>query len=284
MSISALGSAHAAEEVLEPVDLATSSARAPWRTSRAPRGPAPNSLISTGRRRAGEIVDDVGEDLHELDAQPRHRRLDLAAHVVDDLERRRDRARARGLSRTTMSPRFCSVAKSPSSAPVRRDVPATSGVGARIRSTMCTCRSVSASAVPPGVEVVEDERPLVHLRQEPGGHERAAASTPATTSTAATGTIQRAWRQQPRRARARSGRRASRCRGPMRASTPVADCRSARLRRRRRGQELFAQQRNDRERETSDTSTAIVSVIDSAWKNCPPRPAAARAAGRPRPS
>ena len=70
-----------------------------------------------------------------------------------------------------MSPVFCSVAKSPSSAPVRRDVPVISGVDARIFSTMCSCRSVSASAVPPGRRVVEDERAFVHLREESRFHE-----------------------------------------------------------------------------------------------------------------
>ena len=44
------------------------------------------------------------------------------------------------------------VANSPSSAPVRRDVPVISGVAARIFSTMCSWRSVSASAVPPGLK------------------------------------------------------------------------------------------------------------------------------------
>ena len=57
-----------------------------------------------------------------------------------------------GVRRATMSPVFCSVANSPSSAPVRREIPATSGVASRMRSAMCTCRSVSTSAVPPGVK------------------------------------------------------------------------------------------------------------------------------------
>ena len=57
-----------------------------------------------------------------------------------------------GLSFTTMSPRFCSVAKRPSSAPVRRAKPATSGVAATTSSTRCTMRSVSASDVPSGVQ------------------------------------------------------------------------------------------------------------------------------------
>ena len=58
----------------------------------------------------------------------------------------------RGLSFTTMSPRFCSVAKRPSSAPVRRAKPATSGVPAITVSTRFTIRSVSASDVPSGVQ------------------------------------------------------------------------------------------------------------------------------------
>ena len=60
--------------------------------------------------------------------------------------------RLRGVSRTTMSPEFCAVAKNPSSAPVRRAVPVTSGVAARMLSAMPTSRLVSARAVPPGVK------------------------------------------------------------------------------------------------------------------------------------
>ncbi len=58
----------------------------------------------------------------------------------------------RGVNRATMSPVFCAVAKNPSSAPVRRDVPVISGVAARIRSAMPTWRFVSFRAVPPGVQ------------------------------------------------------------------------------------------------------------------------------------
>src|SRR6185503_14976920 len=36
-------------------------------------------------RRTGEIVDHVGQNLHELDAQPRHRRLNLGPNVIDHL-------------------------------------------------------------------------------------------------------------------------------------------------------------------------------------------------------
>ena len=61
---------------------------------------------------------------------------------------------------------FCSVANRPSSAPVRRDVPVISGVEARMFSRMCSWRSVSARAVPPGAPVVEHERALVDLREE----------------------------------------------------------------------------------------------------------------------
>jgi hypothetical protein len=57
-----------------------------------------------------------------------------------------------GFSFTTMSPRFCSVAKRPSSAPVRRANPATSGVAATTASIRCTIRSVSGSDVPSGVQ------------------------------------------------------------------------------------------------------------------------------------
>ena len=64
-----------------------------------------------------------------------------------------DRFRSlRGFSRTTMSPLFCSVAKSPSSAPSLRDVPATSGSRASIRSATVSWRFDSASDVPPGVK------------------------------------------------------------------------------------------------------------------------------------
>ena len=63
---------------------------------------------------------------------PRHRRSTLHAHVVDHLEDRAVALRSRGLRRATMSPVFCSVANRPSSAPVRRDVPAISGVAARM--------------------------------------------------------------------------------------------------------------------------------------------------------
>ena len=45
-------------------------------------------------RGAREIVDDVGENLDELDAQPRDGGLDLHTHLVDHLENR-----ARALSR-----------------------------------------------------------------------------------------------------------------------------------------------------------------------------------------
>ena len=57
-----------------------------------------------------------------------------------------------GLSFTTMSPRFCSVAKRPSSAPVRLANPATSGVALTTSSMRWTIRSVSASDVPSGVQ------------------------------------------------------------------------------------------------------------------------------------
>ena len=60
--------------------------------------------------------------------------------------------RLRGASRATMSPLFCVVANSPSSAPVRRDVPSISGVAASTPSAMPTWRFVSASAVLPGVK------------------------------------------------------------------------------------------------------------------------------------
>ena len=58
----------------------------------------------------------------------------------------------RGFSRTTMSPVFCAVANRPSSAPVRRAKPATSGVALRTFSMRPTIRSVSGSDVPAGVQ------------------------------------------------------------------------------------------------------------------------------------
>ena len=51
----------------------------------------------------------------------------------------------RGRKRTTMSPVFWRVAKRPSSAPVRRDVPSTSGVSARIRSTLSPSATSAAA-------------------------------------------------------------------------------------------------------------------------------------------
>ncbi len=51
-----------------------------------------------------------------------------------------------------MSPRFCSVAKQAQLEPVRREVPVISGIPAMIFSTTRSSRSVSASAVPPGVQ------------------------------------------------------------------------------------------------------------------------------------
>ena len=60
--------------------------------------------------------------------------------------------RARGASRTMMSPLFWAVANMPSSAPVRRAVPVISGVVARMLSATPTWRFVSSSAVPPGVK------------------------------------------------------------------------------------------------------------------------------------
>jgi len=86
------------------------------------------------------------EELHELDVMPASGREDRAL-LLDDLLGV-PLARRRGLSFTTMSPRFCSVAKRPSSAPVRRAKPATSGVAATTSSIRCTIRSVSGSDVP----------------------------------------------------------------------------------------------------------------------------------------
>ena len=57
----------------------------------------------------------------------------------------------RGLSRTSRSPLLGSVAKRPSSDPVRRENEATSGVSATSFSTLRICRSVSWIAVPAGV-------------------------------------------------------------------------------------------------------------------------------------
>lgn len=55
-----------------------------------------------------------------------------ASSITSWLERLRELA---GVSRATMSPVFCSVANSPSSAPVRREIPEISGIDIRIRRT-----------------------------------------------------------------------------------------------------------------------------------------------------
>ena len=133
---------------------------------------APNSLISTGSRRAGEIVDDVGENLHELDVQPRHRGLRSSprtSSMTSKLER--SRSDCFGLSRTTMSPRVLLGREKPELRAVRRDVPATSGVDARIARRCAPAGPSRSSAVPPGREVVEHERALVDLGEKAGADE-----------------------------------------------------------------------------------------------------------------
>ncbi len=139
---------------------------------------------------------------------------------------------------------------------------------------MCSCRSVSASAVPPGAEVVEDERALVDLRQESGRHEaldetpgdrparRAIGNDPA-----------RVAKRRAERALVAIGERVDR-RGRCAPATPRV-CRSALS----ASASMSSPRRNCSlssgmivSATTSDTSTAIVSVIDSAWKNCPSTP------------
>ena len=124
----------------------------------------------------------------------------FAAHLVDHLEARARRARLDGLSRATMSPVFCSVAKRPSSAPVRRDVPEISGVAAQDPLGDVHLPIGLRQRGAPGSEVVEHERALVHFRKEPGADEPV-ASTPATTSTIAPTSIRRVWCSAPASAR-----------------------------------------------------------------------------------
>ena len=77
--------AHAVEEILEPVHLLHSRFQLPRiRLERVEL--FPEQLDLDRLRVPGQIIDDVGEDLHELDVQPRCRGLDLRPHLVDDFE------------------------------------------------------------------------------------------------------------------------------------------------------------------------------------------------------
>ncbi len=199
-------------------------------------------------RRAGEVVDHVREDLHELDVQARHRRR-RPSRARRRSPRRWTRSRsARGLRRATMSPRFCSVANRPSSAPVRRDVPVDLRGRREDLLRRCAPRGrVSASDVPPGAPVVEHERPLVHLRQErrcprtgrrrtPPSHQPSAAADDA--ARVVQHRVQRALARSvaDSPSSARPTRRARRACGPLASASCVGD-------------ELRAEQRDDRERE-----------------------------------
>jgi len=100
-------------------------------------------------RRAGEIVDHVRQDLHDSmrmrggpsETLPvlRRSREDVAGALAAWYETRHDVSAV------------LAVANSPSSAPVRRDVPAISGVAAT-RAGDADHRFVSSNAVPPGVQ------------------------------------------------------------------------------------------------------------------------------------
>ena len=129
-----------------------------------------------------------------------------------------------GLRRTTMSPRFCSVANRPSSAPVRRDVPVISGVWREdlLDDVQLPIRLGERRAA--GAEVVEHERAFVDLGQESRRHEGVDEDAGADehqrdrrSSSARGGAT--------RRARARSGRTARRSIrpfGPRRLFPPMA--------------------------------------------------------------
>ena len=125
-----------------------------------------------GLRRAGKIVDDVGEDLYELDVQPRNSGLDdLRAHVVDHLVAR---AVAIGLALETarqMSPRilFRREQAELRARPARRA--ATSGVAASMRSAMSDLPVGLVERRSARSEVVEDERAFVDLGKKAGADE-----------------------------------------------------------------------------------------------------------------
>ena len=118
-----------------------------------------------GPRRAREIVDDVRENLHELDVQTWHGGADLVAHVGDDLE---DRAAALArwletghdvagiLLRSKQTKlRTRATGRSRNLRRARQNVLGDVQLAIRLGERRST-----------GREVVEHERPLVHLRQK----------------------------------------------------------------------------------------------------------------------
>ena len=167
-----------------------------------------------------------------------------------------------------MSPRLTSVAAAgPSSAPVRREYVATSGIARRIASILRAAASVSVERGARGQEVVEDERALVHLGQKTGGDEPRARARPPPAAPSADG--------QPDQRRRSIGDRA-------RVGPRVPG-----RRRRRRGGARIQRARPAGRRSARRPATAAPrrdSVTASAAKNRPTTPSQpARAAGtRPR--
>ena len=179
-----------------------------------------------------------------------------------------------------MSPRFCSVANSPSSAPVRRDVPVISGVLMRIRSIDVHLTIGLGERGAARTPVVEHERAFVDLGEEAGrrrrvhedagdderGRDRDDPSRMA--QRAAERALVSVGERVDARGRSARGRRAV---SPRRASASVSRPTREDTRSLSSGMIVSAT--------TSDTSTAMVSVIDSAWKNCPSTPVS-RPSGR----
>src|SRR5690349_13614350 len=121
-------------------------------------------------RRAREIVDHVGENLNELDVQPRYDRRNLAAYFVNDLE---DRP-------TALAPRL-ETRDDVTRVLLRREQPELRSGASRRAGDLRSTREYSLDDVElsirlgecgaAGREVIEHKRALVHLRQEPGADE-----------------------------------------------------------------------------------------------------------------
>ena len=121
-------------------------------------------------RRAGQIIDDIRQNLHELDPQAWHCGLDFHPNVVDHVE---DRARAL-TGRPEPRHNITSIL-------FGREQPELGSSSARCPLDLRRFRQNSFHDVyfpigfserrPPGSEVIEYECTFVHLRQEPGSDE-----------------------------------------------------------------------------------------------------------------
>ena len=178
------GVGHAVVEVHQAAIL-SSSGRGSARTPPSASSRSPNSLISTGFGLPGEVVDQVGEELHELDLHARHRAVRSRARTSSMTAKMSAARSTRGFRRTTMSPRVLLGGEEPHLRPraPRRGRRSRAGRQDLLDDPQLPVGLRQRRAG--GREVVEHEGALVDHGQEARAHEAVEDQPPATTSSTA---------------------------------------------------------------------------------------------------